>query len=273
MKSILLPTDFSDIANNALQYAIHIAQRTNARLTVYHAYRMPLVVGNEVELMFPAVQEDYEKSVNDQLKELKMKFPDLRSVQHELKAQMGALVDATSMLSDEKQADLLVMGTSGASGLSEVLGTRTTDVIDKLDIPVLVVPEHSVYSGVQKIAFAYDYREIQNPQKLDILKTITQEFDAELHILYVAKSEEAETSEDFSTLAAIDSIFENVRHEYRVRVKNDVEQGISDYVSENNIDLLVVLPRKHGILDGLFNRSITKKLAYHTHIPLLIVQD
>jgi len=185
---------------------------------------------------------------------------------------MGLAVDMILLAAKEKKVDLVVMGTKGASGLEElVLGSNTSAVMERSSCPVLAVPGKASFHGFKKIVFATNYSE-GDIQSLNFLSGIASVFDAEImivHIDYVIRDDEFE-----STLFKLyrDKIEEEVAYKkfsFHLIPMMNVAKGLNSVVEENQVDLIAVSTRKRNIITRLFDRSLTKKLACHTHIPLL----
>jgi nucleotide-binding universal stress UspA family protein len=171
MKTILLATDYSKAAANALKYAIELAKYTRARLILFHAYHIPIPT-SDMAMVMPAAMQDLEKENKVTIKKLEEKV--LRQTKGKIKTESiirsGMPVDEILQTIRKKKADLVVMGISGAGKISRALiGSTATFLMKKTNVPVLIIPEKAKFSKTRKIALAYDYSQ---PIKKDVLKNI-----------------------------------------------------------------------------------------------------
>ena len=176
--------------------------------------------------------------------------------------------EVLSLIKDFK-IDIVIMGTHGASGITElILGSNAASIIEKATVPVLAIPGNSTYKDINNIVYAYDDIKSGLPT-FNWLLEFAKIYDSEITLLHIIESgkDTAELNKkEFERIRQAVN-YEKVRLEL-VKEENVLE-GINDYVNSNNIDVLAMAIRKRTLLDKIFNRSLTKKMAYHTRIPLL----
>ena len=158
MKNIIVPTDFSVNADNALAYATDIAMRTGAKIILLHVYHFPAIDVSMPSSMLVEMQTSHEAQVQKKLKEYKKivssAYPD---ISFDSFAVLGFLLETISELSNSLKPDLIVMGTQGASGLQKILiGSNTAKVMEKADCPVLVVPSKAAFKLPMHILYLAD---------------------------------------------------------------------------------------------------------------------
>ena len=274
MKTILIPTDFSDDAKNALLYSLPLAREWEADILLLHVYPPP--TGPDVAWVYvESEREQWERGARDQMKQLTemvhTKEPGL-PVRFEIR--QGPLVNEILTLVSEQDIGLIVMGTEGAKGLEKLLvGTRTAGVVSNAKCPVLVVPE--TYQGfqIEKIVFASDYQE----EDLEVLKELAwlaEKFEAKIIILHVAPeilSYEEQKFSWYKELIEEGLGYKNI--EFELVKHYDVQEGIRDYIRFNKIDLLSMTMKKRNILERILRRSDTKEMTYQTAIPLLAFHE
>ncbi len=276
MKNILCPTDFSPNSENALNYAVEIARKVKGNLVLLHAYSVQLIDPNmPAEIYLSAYQEE-EKSAKESLEELSNKISESNKDENgnsifctEAIVTQGLVVDEVLSLIKDYKIDLVIMGTHGASGITElILGSNTASVIEKATIPVLAIPGNAVYKGINNIVYAYDDIKSGLPSFQRLLE-FAKIYDSEitlLHIIETGKDTAEHNKKEFDKIRQ-SSDYDKIRLEL-VKEENIIE-GINDYVNSNNVDVLAMAIRKRTLLDKIFSRSLTKKMAYHTKIPLL----
>jgi len=284
MKKILAPTDFSETAKNAASYAIELAKLIKAEVILLHVFDVP-VAATDVSIVMPSPQELEEinaEALKNSEQELKRKHGDSVIISGIVK--MGFLVDETIHLIKEKRIDIIVMGITGAGKLAEVLmGSNATRVAKKINCPTIIVPEKAKFSQLKNIAFACDYNEIEESGALDQLVDFVKLFDARLMIVNIGKQVEKHSYSNDLAGKLLEYIFENINESLDIpnginysihqQKDEDVVHGINKFLDKHNADLLVMIPRKHSLLWGLFHESNTKKMAFHTHVPILALHE
>jgi nucleotide-binding universal stress UspA family protein len=270
MKTILVPTDYSDASRNALHYAMELAKLSKAKILLFHAYQIPLPTGDiPVMLISPA---ELEKENVDRIKklekELAKKYSDEIKVEHMVRA--GFVSDEIVASAHEKKADLIVMGIKGESKLSRVLiGSNTVTVIHKSKTPVLAIPEGCKYKKPEKMLLAYDYRIKVSKDILGLLKNFTGLFKAKLLVLDMVKPVEVPVYENAVAGLSIESSLKDIDHSLYFPEGEDLVAEINSFVGNYKADWVVMIPHQHKFLSGLFHKSNTKQMAFHTHVPLL----
>ena len=140
MKTILLPTDYSENANNAIHYAINLfGSDTNVKYILHHSYMVPTAGNTNLYVIIDTLRKEALKSIKKVKEKLLIQFPGLLI---EVRVEHTMISEGISSAIEEEKVDTIVMGTKGATGLKEIfLGSNTVDVIDSVDIPVIVVPK------------------------------------------------------------------------------------------------------------------------------------
>ncbi len=275
MKTIIVPTDFSPFATNAMNFAADMALNINASILLLHVYQVPVSM-TDVPVVL-ASTEELKKSSAEKLDGLKQNLAHITSGKIKIytEARMGDVVDELEEACKQIQPFAVVMGTRGASGVERVLfGSTTLTTIRHLTWPVIVVPDGKEYgSGIRKIGFACDFEKIVETTPVQFIKNMVKEFGAELHILnvdYQSKHFKPETPEESMMLH---TLLEDLDPNYHFINHRDIEDGINEFVEKNNIDLLITIPKKHGLLDSLFKPSSTKQLVTQSHVPVMCVHE
>lgn len=276
MKKILFPTDFSETANNALVYALRMAENQNATLFVLHAYEMPVISATANPVM---VQDVYKSIELSNFENFKDQVPQIRDIakQHNLDhvpmhfiLEEGFLNTILKKRVKEEDIDLVVMGTNGNSGLDKkILGSNTANAIGSLGIPVLSIPHDAIFDGINSIAFTTLFSS-QDKTTLETIVQMAKGFNATVKCIHVA------TAKDKADPAIINSWKENFKNDnvkFYIVESSDVEKAVFDFLDEENIDLLVSVKRNRGFFEKLFTSSMTKKLSYHNYVPVLAFHE
>jgi nucleotide-binding universal stress UspA family protein len=280
MRAILFPTDFSEIANNAFLYALHIAKSIDAKIYVLYTYLEPVLSathGGQPELL----GEVYQTIELNQFEVYKKKTQNLRNLAAEVGMQEvelvflfeeGPVASVVKNIVDREKIHIVVMGTHGESGfLSKLIGTNTVSVIKSIQNPVLAVPPHAKYQGIKRTVFTTLFREKDKPALKEMLlmaRAVGAKIDC-LHVLHndkvpdVLLNTEAwqnEFPEDDINYILLDEV-------------ESIENTIANYILENNIDILGVVKRNRNFFDRLFGSSVSNNLALHSKVPILVFHE
>lgn len=272
-KKILVPMDFSACSKNALQYAIRISQRIPSELLLMHAFSVPLTHGEIGAIsIVNALVSGIEEDIRDNFASLKKEVPELSEVKYETIIEHASVVDSFRRHSKIFKPDMVIMGTKGAHGIDEViLGTNAYAMVKISKCPVLIVPKNSPYKPLKKIALACDYKEV-NANLFDPLLMLNRIFGTEIHIVHISKEKEI-TPEEAGEAKKIQRYFKDVPHHYHLLQADNIEEGLDHYCNENGIDMLTLIPRKHQLLELLVKGRHSKKIIFHSEIPLLTLTD
>lgn len=271
MKTIVVPTDFSDNAENALTYACEFNRKLNAKIHLLHSYHLPLPASDGP--VVPISPKEMENIAINGLNRTKNKFELIfPGTQFETEATLGMASDEIESYAKKLNSDLIIMGTHGASGLKEFLiGTNAAAVMERASCPVLTVPEKAIFGGIKTMVFAADYGK-HNYSHVIKLVEIAKIFDAEIILLHISSGEMEDTMEDleigqFKERVTRDSNYSKIS--YRLIEDKDVFHGMNTYIEQNKPDLLAISMRHRSFIEKIFSRSLTKRMAYHSDVPVL----
>jgi nucleotide-binding universal stress UspA family protein len=273
MKKILVPTDFSKNSENALDYAIELAQNEETTIILLHSFYV-MYTSPEIPMEFIVEQSSaIQKDADTRLAELSKKTEKYDKIKCETISMEGFIVDSILTLVKKRKIDLVVMGTKGASGIAEMLiGSNTAKVIVKAICPVIAVPEKAKFEGIDKVAYATNYLS-SDITMLKKLVEFTKRFKAKIEIIHIADGEcqyayEENLLEKFSKKVKHKITYKAIS--YQLLFGEDVENKLEQYIKKEAINLLALSARKGNLFERIFRGSLTKKLAYHTSIPLIV---
>lgn len=272
MKTILLTTDFSKNAKNAIAYAIRLFGKVDVNYLLINTYVEPRSSTNVVVSLNDFLKKESLEGVKEAHEELNDLFgPDL-SMEH--RTYYGDLAPVILALSKEESLDYVVVGTKGASALENfIMGSNTLDVVKNVKVPILVVPQDEELTSLDRIALAADYEHIDHIHLLDPLTFIARRTKAKLKIVNI-NTEEKDTDYDHALEAfELHNILEGITHQFYTEKNDDVVEGIDRFVKDKNVQLLAMVARKHTFFDRLFHKSITKEVSKLADVPLLILHE
>lgn len=276
MKTIIVPTDFSPVSINAAHFAADMAIAINANILLLNVYNIPVAFSSEVPLMLISVDE-LKQTSESQLEELKAKIIHVNSgkIKVTTEARMGNIVDELEELCTTIQPFAVVMGAKGKTGIEKVVfGSTTLTAIRQLIWPIICVPQGKEYGkGIKKIGFACDFRQVIEITPVQFIKQMVKEFNAELHILNVDYKEQHFRPETPELSFLLHNLLKDINPNYHFINNADIEDGINNFAEKNNLDLVIAIPRKHRLLEGIFKPSSTRQLVFQSHIPVMCVHE
>jgi nucleotide-binding universal stress UspA family protein len=268
MKKIIVPTDFSDNAKKALDVAVEIARRSQGEIVVFNAYDLPYSQNVMTTALLDVMKENSENGleiISETLKDSGVKF--------RTEARLGNPIRAVKDLVQKESADLVVLGTKGASGIEEVLiGSNAASILHAVKAPVLAIPEKGTIDDWKEIVYAIDLNHKGEEEALKHLRSLALLFNSKISVVHVQREGDKE-------LKVIDKHFyakalEGIELDYHVIDEDgDVEKTILDFAEANQKDIIVLLARKYGFLQGIFHNSMTSKVAYHSKLPFMTLHE
>jgi K+-sensing histidine kinase KdpD len=134
------------------------------------------------------------------------------------------------------------------------------------------VPTGKEYgTGIKQVGLACDFREVLETTPVSMIKTFVKEVKAQLHVLNVDPENKQEKSETPQQVVLLQTAFEDIKPQYHFIKHKDVEDGINEFAETNNLDMVIAIPKKHKLMDGLFRKSSTKQLVFESHVPVMCV--
>ncbi|MBO3115967.1 universal stress protein [Winogradskyella sp. DF17] len=278
MKNILIPTDFSDNATNAIRYALEFFKHDVTEFYFLHTYEEEVYKNHDL-----LEEEDFEEVVEiaknqSQLKlellleEVKAIAPHDRFKYHIISA-YNSLIDEVDKLVIGKNMDLIVMGTKGESkGKSYVFGSNTLQVLKYVSCPVLVIPEFYGYKQPKHVLFPTNYLIPFRRRELKLLSTILSPFRSVVDMLYISKSKKL-SKRQIDNKDFLRSELVNLQVNYETIDSKNVSKAISDYIKTHNVDFLVMANTRHSFLEDMLFRSKVDDICLHTDIPFLALQN
>lgn len=275
MKKILVPTDFSDQAENALKVAAQLAKKYDAEIFLLHMLELPL------ELIDPT-NGDQTQNLPESIFFMKLahqRFDDVLSRPYLEGLKVHETVhfheafEGIMQVSKEHDCDIIIMGSHGASGFKEMfIGSNTEKVVRTSEIPVLVIKNEHQDFKVDNFIYATDFKK-ENLRAFKKAVKFAQEFDAAIHLLYV------NTANNFLTSKEIEERMDNFVAEanysdFSLNVYNDtsVERGILNFAKKIPNCLMGISTHGRKGLSHFFNGSISEDLVNHAKSPVVTFQ-
>lgn len=266
MKTLIVATDFSKEAENALQYAGAAAQKLQGKVVIFNAFNISSHTGNS---LFPASAVKEMIAYNNAI--LQRKADDLATefgIEVHCESSMMELDEELDKAIEKHKADLVVMGMAPSSLSQDLFGNTTTSAIAKLKFPVLAIPAGVSFKGIKKILFACDILRGVEQEILNKIKTFAMGVGAQVEVFSVQNKLKALTAEH---TARIDEGLQDIDYAYKNVVSTKVIQAIEDEVKAFEADILIMVPHKYSFWSSLVHQSKTRIMASRSEIPLLSI--
>lgn len=261
MHRVIIPVDFSETSFNAARFTAQmLAGKEDAVAILYHNYEK---------------KKDLPEAMKE-LESLKTEMHGKGVAKIEIDTDMGGdLVENIAKLAHVRRATLVTMGITGKSAIKQILfGSNTLKLINENLYPVMIIPPDAVYSEIKNVAFASDFKSVELTTPSVLINAVLEMFNPMLHIVnisnqhYVSITEEYQNGKDW-----FKEMFKNYKVEFYFVGINNFYEALEHFTRDYKIDMLVTIPKHDSNSGLLFSNSHTKKLAYHSSIPILAAHE
>ena len=275
MRKLIVPTDFSAVATNTLEYAQQLAYHSNSVLSVVHVHPGFKIEGTDSEYVEDAMTTLRREELELQIKQLNESWsgsPTERPLVEE-EFRTGRVVDEINTLSKQRSNNLIVIGSKGrGSNLKRWFGSITTDIVKQCEVPVLVIPPEVTYQAPKRILYAFDQLDLDHAA-LHFLSEFASLFESEVHLVHIQGEREAPSNSSYELLKLWRTHYPKhlvFLHEVDAE---DVISGLESFIAEREIDLVAMATKKRGFFQDLFHESFTRKMTLLSEQPLLILRQ
>ena len=273
MKRIIVPTDFSDTAKNAARYAVQMAQAIPDASVILYNLTDKIALGSDSS---PLTEDKNDRFVVLQaaLNSLRAELSELSDVKVELVVEeVSSLTESIERYVHHHGMDIIVMGITGATRLEQIfMGSNALNVVNLGVCPVIIVPPGAVYRPINKVLFACDLKNVADTIPMVPVKSVLNVFKPKVLVVNVDVDHYVEVTEEYrSQRAILEERLKEYEPEFFFIRMYDFQDSIGSFASDRDVDIILTIPKKHHFLTGLFKTSHTKKLAYHSHVPILAV--
>lgn len=277
MKTILLPTDFSKNSMNAIDYAIRLFKDIECHFYILNVQKASSFITDDMMVMsssatiYNTIIDAAKKSIANIISKIESENNNDKHHFHAV-VDYDNFIDSINQVSSKYKVDLIVMGTKGATGLDKVIfGSNTVRVIQRCDVPVLIIPDGCKYKKMHHIAFSSNHFTLFEKQNIEVLRSLMHFNESDLTILHVADehhlAQQQEQNMDF-----FNTYFPEATHEYIDVNSKEMVDYIKNYLEDNNINLLAMISEKHSFLERLFIRYPVETFAFHK-LPFLVMHS
>ena len=261
MKSILVPIDFSENAMSAVNYAGALAKHLQLDLHLLHAIHNPVPDINSSVILMEVLMDNAKSFANQKLDATSESLQEEFGITPQIHMDFGLAADYIIQESESLDVDLIVMGTSGASGfIDSLLGSVTSSVIKRGKKPVMAIPDEAKYEKLKVIAMANDHQESM-AFEMSFIHEFAQKMESRLDIIFI-KSENTKYYQEM--------ILNDIKLRQVSIWAPSIYEGITTYLERESADLLVLKQHDRNFFEDLIHKSTTKEILRKSSIPLLI---
>lgn len=270
IETVILPTDFSPCANNALRFAIEICNLFQAKLLLVHVIA-PFVSGGINE---SKAAEFYQERQNEAKINLQF-FKNESLNKHQGLSIETILLEGDDgikeilKLCNDRNIDLVIAGTQGVSGIKEViLGTFSAKLMERLHTPILIIPEKAVYNGFPKLVYATELEE-NEIDRITEVSVLAKLYNGEVTVLNISTENRLTEDKLFEFEKKTREACQYEKLDFVYLSGGQVNTHIEEYSDRNNISLLIMTRKHKSIFDKIVKGTHTKKMAFQSKIPML----
>lgn len=271
MKKILVPTDFSPNATQALQYAAMLAKHTGAEIIMLNIYDV-YIPADGMPLMPYALELTVEESKTKLAHYAQEFIPE--GIKNTLVSVYGSAVNKINEYAEKNAVDLIVMGIRGSNLFRQIIiGSTSTAVIRHAKIPVFIIPENAVPEPPARILFAFDGKDIPTETTMHPLKHIAELMRAEILTLNIIHEPEISSVDKRYISREASRALTDANYSMHFSNNSDVLKGIDDFIHQHNIHAVSMIYHPVGFFSRIFVESRAHKMAFYTKKPLLVLPE
>ena len=274
MKTILATTDFSKASVNAVRYAAQLSIESGGKLLLLHSTFIPVVSDSffDMRITLDVLEKDDETSLKNLCEKLQNEFgSDLKL---DKKNVVGYTDQIIKDLINSGGISMIVMGIQHTDKLSQaIFGTSSTKLAGTVSCPILIIPETMKYKPWKKIAFAFNQVSAPMNRGVKVLKELATLFNSKIQFINIMENEYIQ--KDDSILEPLYKTFKDLdlKTYFEPSKPNMTSEILMDWVRRHKAGVIVLVARHHSILWKLFNERMTKKIAFHSKVPILVLSE
>lgn len=278
-RKILIPTDFSRNAWDAIAYAVDLYKPYVCEFYLLHVYNLANYATDNLmttamdQGLFETLKDNSDKGLKKILQRLSFRDESETHTFITL-SQQNDLLDAISKVVEMKDIDLIVMGTKGdTNAINTSFGSNTMRVMEYVrNCPVLAIPPETVYHPPKEIVFPTSFKTHFKKRELQFLVEIATITKAPIRVLHV--QEEDQLSEEQQNFKGIlEDILEEVPYSFHFVENDSVNDAVDLFVQSRGSGMVVFVNKKHTLFSKLFSNPMVKELGLHTKVPIMALHD
>jgi nucleotide-binding universal stress UspA family protein len=278
MQTILVPVDFSATSYNAAQYAIKLSTQLQVdNIVLYNAYEMPVMANGGLTAPIIIDLEEIETNSTKALEIMQQKLVaenNNSTIKISTLNNYNTVVNGIKAAAKTLQAQLIIMGITGGSSLEQsLIGSNTIDVAKEANIPLIIVPPKAEFTIIKNTYLACSLQNMNDSIPFQGIHQFLNQSKSNFGIVHIEKDTNKTVSDSDFSNSTLDKLFSSFNVKHHIMYNEEFVEGINQFTDSNQVDLLIIIPKKHGFFDRLFNKSHTKMLAFHSHVPLMVIHN
>lgn len=274
-KRILVPTDFSKNALNAIHYILELYKKQTCEfyfLNVFHPESYTtriLLIPEPGSSQYEAAKSASEVKFAQLIDLLQSRHQNPKHTYHTISSN-NFLAEAIEQTIAKQKINLVVMGTQGATGAKGIIfGSHTVNAMEKIRAcPVLAVPDNVRFSPPRVILFPTNYKSTYDREELTYLTEIAKLYDASIKVLYVNNKPDLNETQ-VKNKRLLDELLETVDHSFHVQADKNVAEGLSTFAESSNSDMIAFINKKHYFFGSVFSKPLVKEIGFDATLPIL----
>jgi len=269
MRTFIVATDFSEIAENAVEYAAAGAEIIQGKLILFNSFKLPLHASNTI-LSVENVQKMIDKNtflLEQRAEGLRKKY----DIAVEVESTLLNMEDEVERLMEKHQAEMVIMGMAQRSLEQELLGNTTTNMIQKLKFPVLAIPLGVKFKGVKKILYACDVVRGIHKTILERIKQMARSWNAEVEVFSVQQKVTQLQDEPLHPINVLKTNMQGIQYFYKNVESSAIIKEIKNEILAYQPDVIIMVPNRYGFWASVVHRSKTRMMAAGLDVPLLSI--
>lgn len=260
--TILVGIDFTKSSENALKYAIMLAERSKSSLLLFHVFDTPIVHTNSGAYFveYASLKHNNLARLEQYKNEIQTQYPKLKM---DVRTTFSSFKQEVKDLTKHGKVNYVVLGLETKSKLSKfIYGTTGVDIAGKVDCPVIIVPERYKEHRLENVVLAIDNKNKQHAVVLKKHQNFVKQHKCKNVNLHVRTEDEL--------------IIEKIKNKdlpVETIEAKDFKTGLVKYTKANNIDLVTLISHSHSFLYNMFSETNTKLIAFQSKIPVMSIHD
>ena len=271
---IIVPTDFSAASVNASRYAADLAIAIQAKLALVHIWHYPL--NSEIpvtEEYINGLIEDATQSIEQERKDLEYKTSGKLEITASVR-QGFFMTELQSMCADHPHV-IVIMGALVTNATERIIfGSTILSAVRSLSVPLIIVPEGIKFAGINIAGIACDLRDAPHTVHTEEIKQLFNDFHPKLNVLHVSTKQHGMLDEEeVKGTDWLKQALKDYNPSFHFMQNENVSEAVRGFAEQNNIDLLIIIPKKHGLFNRLLHKSQSKQMIVNTHVPVLSIHE
>jgi nucleotide-binding universal stress UspA family protein len=275
MQKFLVPTDFSETSKNASNYAAQMAAAIPGAKVILINVSDKFTAGSDGSPL-TETKKDRRTILQQALTNMAQEMRNLANVEIDFVIEEGSsLVETLDRYVRHQGISMIVMGITGASRLEQLfIGSNTLDMVDAGVCPVMIIPPNAQFRPIKNVLFASDFKDVDTTVPAAPVRAVLDMLKANLHIVNVDSEHYVDITDEYKAQRVkLEKILGGYQPEFYFIRQYDFLDAVSQFTADKNIDVIVTIPKERSFLSGLFKTSHTKKLAYHSHVPIIAIHE